>query len=610
MDKSKLKEFAGSLPGKPGIYQMKNSSGKIIYVGKASNLKNRVMSYFSAKQASAKTLAMIGKISNIEYVVTHSEAEALLLESNLIKEYRPRYNITFRDDKSYPYLYLTSKSIYPRLSFYRGNRKAPGRYFGPYPNAGASRKTLNIVQKLFKLRQCDDTFFKNRNRPCLQYQIDRCSAPCVGLVSKENYAQNIRLAELFMKGKNDTVMDNLTEQMSTASADLEYEKAAKIRDRISMLRTFHESQHIISDKGEADYIACDIQSGQACIQIFFVRGGRNLGNKIFFPSLKLQQPPEEVMSAFIKQYYLGNSNFSDIPGHIYTSHVPDDVETIKSIFKSQSGQNNIKVQFSSMPKGERAKILDLAKHNVSLTLMQKLAKNIKYETQFEILTTILRCEETIGRIECFDISHHAGKNTIGSCVAFNASGPLKSEYRKYNIKSVTPGDDYQAMEQMLRRHFLNMQKQDRPLPDLILIDGGKGQLSKISGLMSELQLAENINLLGIAKGPGRKPGLEKLYTPGSKSPIDVEKKPSVLLLLQEIRDEAHRFAISGHRTKSIRELTKSPLDDISGIGNKRKQRLIVYFGGIQGIKSASVADIVKVPGISKDLAKKIYTKLH
>ncbi|NNE38177.1 MAG: excinuclease ABC subunit UvrC [Gammaproteobacteria bacterium] len=608
MNKQELKKFAKTLPDKPGIYQMINSSGKVIYVGKAKNLKNRVLSYFNVTQESPKTLAMINKVSDINFVVTNSEPDALLLESNLIKELRPRYNITFRDDKSYPYLYLTSKSDYPRLSFYRGSRKGPGRYFGPYPNAGASRRTLNIVQKLFKLRQCDDAFFKHRNRPCLQYQIDRCSAPCVNLISKKDYAKDIQLATLFMEGKNEKVMDSLTTQMESDAADLEYEKAAKIRNQISLLRTFNESQHIISDKGEADYIACSIESGLACVQVFIIRGGRNLGNKIFFPALKLQQQHEEVIAAFIKQHYLRANEYFDVPGQIYTSHIPDDLESIKSILSIKHAEKKIK--FSFRPKGERAKIMELAQHNAALAINHKLSKKIKYQAQLEALSSILDCEETVQRIECFDISHHSGKGTMGSGVAFGASGAIKSDYRKYTLKDITPGDDYQAMEQVLRRHFLNIQKQDRPLPDVVLIDGGKGQLSKINSVFNELQLVENIKLLGIAKGPGRKPGLEKLYVPGNKSALNLDKDPSVLLLLQEIRDEAHRFAISGHRKKINRELTRTPLDEIKGIGKTRKQRLILHFGGLQGIKSASVDDIVKVPGISKDLAEKIYTRLH
>ncbi len=608
MDKSELKEFVRTLPSNPGVYQMKDSAGKVIYVGKASNLKSRVMNYFSAKQESSKTLAMVGKISSINYIVTNSEAEALLLESNLIKELKPRYNITFRDDKSYPYLYLTSNSIYPRLSFYRGNRKAPGRYFGPYPSAGTSRKTLKIVQKLFRLRQCDDVFFKNRNRPCLQYQINRCSGPCVELITENDYAKDIRLAELFLEGKNEIVLKNLTTQMSIAAEKLEYEKAAEIRDQISMLRNFNESQHIISHKGEADYIVCDIKSDQVCIQVFIIRGGRNLGNKTFFPALKLQQQPEEIISAFIKQYYLRDKKYFEIPEQIYTSHLPDDFETLNRALLMRN--NGKKIQFSSRPRGERAKILDLAKQNVTLTLNQKLAKKIKYQNQLEELSNLLECDEIVQRIECFDISHHSGKNTMGSSVVFNANGAIKSEYRKYTVKDVKPGDDYEAMEQVLRRHFLKIQKQDRPLPDIVLIDGGKGQLSKIIALIDEMQLSENIMLLGIAKGPGRKAGLEKLYVPNNQSPLKLQKNSSLLTLLQEIRDEAHRFAISGHRTKSNREFTRSPLDCIEGIGNKRKQSLIVHFGGLQGVKSASVDDIVKVPGISKDLARKIYSRLH
>jgi excinuclease ABC subunit C len=608
MEKSNLKEFSRALPNKPGVYQMKNLSGKIIYVGKAKNLKNRVSSYWSANQDSAKTIAMVKNIAAIDYIVTNSESEALLLESNLIKEYKPRYNITFRDDKSYPYLYLSTADTYPKLSFYRGARKKNGRYFGPYPSAGASRKTLNIVQKLFKLRQCDDSFFNNRNRPCLQYQINRCSAPCVGLINQPDYTDDIAMAVLFMEGKNERILNLLTEQMISTSKKLEYEKAAKIRDQIAMLRAFQESQHIISDKGEADYIACDVNSGQACVQVFIIRGGRNLGNKTYYPSIKLQQGPAEIITAFINQYYLDQEKYFEIPDNIYTSHKLKDIDLFEKVLK-RSGRAK-KIKFNDNPRGERAKILKLAKHNAELTLKQKLSKNLKFEQQFESLGKVLERDETISRIECFDISHHSGKVTIGSCVVFGRDGTIKSDYRKFNVHGVPPGDDYQAMEQVIKRHYSKLQKQEKTLPDIILIDGGKGQLSRAAKIVNELQLGNAMQLLGIAKGPGRKPGLEKLYVMSEDSLIKLQVNPPVLLLLQEIRDEAHRFAISGHRNKSRKELTKSPLDNIEGIGNKRKQCLILHFGGIQGIISASVDEIVKVPGISKNLAERIYTSLH
>jgi len=608
MEKPDLKEFSRTLPNKPGVYQMKNQSGKFIYVGKAKNLKNRVSSYFSANQESAKTIAMVKNIATIDYIVTNSESEALLLESNLIKEYRPRYNITFRDDKSYPYLYLSTDKTYPKLSFYRGSRKIKGRYFGPYPSAGASRKTLNIVQKLFKLRQCDDSFFKNRNRPCLQYQINRCSAPCVGLIDQSDYTADIALAVLFMEGKNERILNLLTEQMVSASRNLEYEKAAKVRDQIVMLRAFQESQHVIAGQGEADYIACAVDSGLACIQVFIIRGGRNLGNKTFYPSIKLQQDPEEIISAFVNQHYLNQEKYIEVPEKIYTSHKLKDIDLFNRVIKNNT--NTKKIKFNDKPRGERAKILKLAKHNAELTLKQKLTKKFKFEQQFESLSKFLKREETISRIECFDISHHSGKMTIGSCVVFGVDGTIKSDYRKYNVHDVTPGDDYQAMEQVIKRHYSKLQKQEKTLPDIILIDGGKGQLSRAEKIVNELQLGNAMQLLGIAKGPGRKPGMEKLYIMTGESIIKLQVSPPVLLLLQEIRDEAHRFAISGHRNKSRKDLTKSPLDSIEGIGNKRKQSLILHFGGLQGVISAGVDEIVKVPGISQDLAKRIYTSLH
>lgn len=607
MPKSEITAWVKSLSTRPGVYRMLDASENVIYVGKARNLRNRVSSYFQGGHDTAKTRAMVNNIHRIEVTVTGNEIEALLLESNLIKEYRPRYNVVFRDDKSYPYLYMSTDQAFPRLSFYRGARKGKGRYFGPYPSASASRRTLGLVQKLFKLRQCDDSFFKNRQRPCLQYQIKRCSAPCVDYISQEDYAGDIRLALLFLDGKNEQVIASLEGPMLEASEKLEFEEAARYRDQIFTLRQFQESQHIIAGSGEADIIACSKSSGQACVQLFIYRGGRNLGNKTYFQSISMGETAGEIIDTFIKQYYLGKDTRHDLPATLYVSHKPEDSGLLQQILSKRKGRQ---VSIRSQPRGEKGKLIKLALDNARLALKQRQGQSIKYRERLEQLREFLGRDEPVTRIECFDISHMGGENTVASCVVFGLEGAIKADYRRFNIDGITPGDDYEAMAQVIRRHYTRLRKEEGALPDLLLLDGGKGQVSRIREQLAELQLDEAVSLLGIAKGPTRKAGRETLILSDGKTMSRLQEDSVMLHLLQEIRDEAHRFAITGHRQKRKKKIRQSSLENIEGIGNKRRQRLILHFGGWQGIQQAGVDEIAQVPGISRRLAQSIYDTLH
>jgi excinuclease ABC subunit C len=601
-----FKSFIRTLTSRPGVYRMYAADGKLIYVGKAKNLKNRVSSYFRDSVDSAKTRALIANTTNMEVTVTGSEAEALLLESNLIKEYRPRYNIVFRDDKSYPSLYLSDKHAFPRLSFYRGRQTGAGQYFGPYPNAGVARRTLNLVQKLFRLRQCSDPFFNNRTRPCLQYQIKRCSAPCVAFISQRDYTNDVELASLFLQGKNDKVLEALSGPMQQAADNLEFEKAAHYRDQIATLRRYQQSQHIIADTGETDIIACAIEADQACVQIFYIRSGRNLGNKSYYPKTRMGEGAAEIIETFIKQYYLGNPD-AEIPATIFVSHPPRDLDLLIEVLGNQREQP---VQILDKGRGEKGKWLGMARDNAALTLKQRLAQHLKYQDRFEQLRVFLGLEGPLNRIECFDISHTSGVVTVASCVVFGTEGAAKQDYRRFNIEGITRADDYAAMDQAITRHFVRVQQEQGKMPDLLLIDGGKGQISQVREALSKLQLDIEPVLLGIAKGPGRKPGLETLILSEGMREVKLDPGSAVLHLLQEIRDEAHRFAITGHRQRRKKLQSHSTLEDIEGIGARRRQLLIQHFGGIQGVRRAGPEELAKVAGINKNLAQKIYDTLH
>ena len=598
------KSFCRTLTQLPGVYKMLDAGRNVIYVGKAANLKKRVSSYFGRSHTSAKTGSMVSQVCGIEVAVTNTEAEALLLENNLIKELKPRYNILFRDDKSYPYIHLSLEHEFPRLSFYRGARKYKGRYFGPYPSAGAARQTLNLAQKIFQARQCDDNFFRNRSRPCLQYQIKRCSAPCVGLISREDYAESVKHTMLFLEGKNEAVIKVLTTPMQTASDARDYERAAYYRDQIIALRKIQEQQHINFARGEMDIVGCSINGGLACIQVFMVRDGRNLGNKMIFPSHTREADHADVIGAFLSQYYLGRDRH--IPPEILTSHPPEDLELISQGLSQRAGRT---VRVISRTRGERARWVEMAVKNAEVALQQRIASKQGVQARLTMLRETLKLDDLPARIECFDISHTGGEATVASCVVYGAEGPIKSGYRRYNIENVGAGDDYAAMRQVIERRYTRIRKEEGVLPDLVLIDGGTGQVNAAQEILQELQL-QDIPILGIAKGPSRKPGLETFYYSRSNRHVNFGSGSPVLHLLQEIRDEAHRFAITGHRRRRGNSRKQSPLERIEGIGSKRRQQLIRHFGGIQGVERAGVEELAKVPGINKNLANKIYHTLH
>lgn len=601
------KTYLKTLTSLPGVYCMQDGQGQVIYVGKAKNLKKRVSSYFNRSQSdSSKTQVMVKQVENIEVTVTHTENEALILENNLIKSYKPRYNILFRDDKSYPYLYLSTDHDYPHFKYHRGALRGKGKYFGPYPGAGSVRRTLNLLQKLFMIRSCEDSVFANRSRPCLQYQIKRCSAPCVDIVSKADYQRDIQHATLFLEGKNDEVIKALNEPMQRASDALEFEVAARLRDQIRSLRDVQEKQHISTDAGDLDIIACAINGNHACIQLTIIRSGLNLGSRSYYPQNIAEQSETELINAFLSQFYLNPNSQQKIPSEILISHNIDAIRLVEEVISEKAKK---KIKLKSKVRGERAKWLGMTQENANLTLKHKLASNKSQHKRFDALKELLSFKEPIERMECFDISHTQGESTVGSCVVFGPDGPMNSQYRQFNIKNITKGDDYAAMGQVIRRRYTRLVKEDAKLPDLILIDGGKGQIGVAKKELDELQI-RHIPILGVAKGPSRKPGLENLILALENKTIDCDSASPALHLIQHIRDEAHRFAITAHRQRRKKTRNRSTLEDIEGIGNKRRQNLIKHFGGLQGVAKAGIDDLSNVPGIDKNLAQKIYETFH
>ena len=598
--------FVKNLTPRPGVYCMQNEDGQVIYVGKAKNLKKRVASYFSRAQAdSPKTRVMVKQIRNIEITVTHTENEALILENNLIKAYKPRYNIYFRDDKSYPYLYLSTEHGFPLFRYHRGALKGKGRYFGPYPSSGSVRQTLNLLQKLFQVRSCEDSVFSNRSRPCLQYQIKRCSAPCVDYISRQDYARDIRHAVLFLEGRNEAVIKALTRPMQTASERLEFELAARFRDQIRALRDIQEKQHRAAGGGDMDIVCCAVAGNQACIQRVFIRGGLNLGSRSYFPQHISDQAEADLIRAFLGQYYLGKAR-QHIAAEIIISHDFAGLELMQAVFNEHF---NKKIRIKTQVRGERARWLKLAVDNAALTLTQRLAANRNQQRRIADLQQLLGIKDDLEQMECFDISHSHGEAVTGSCVVFGRDGPVNSKYRQFNIENVTKGDDYAAMSQVVRRRYTRQVKENARLPDLIIIDGGKGQIEVATRALSELQL-RHIPVLGVAKEPARKAGLEKLILAYDNKTLNCGADSPALHLIQHIRDEAHRFAISAHRQKRKKKRGRSRLEEIAGIGHKRRQNLIRHFGGLQGVAKAGVDDLAMAPGINKSLAEKIYDVFH
>jgi excinuclease ABC subunit C len=537
------KAFLLRLTPRPGVYQMQNATGELLYIGKAKNLKKRVSSYFRTTGLTVKTKALVSHIANIEITVTNSETEALLLEQSLIKEYRPPYNILLRDDKSYPYIFVSEKEDYPVLTFHRGTKRKKGRYFGPFPSRAAVNDSLNILQKIFRIRSCDDAFFRNRSRPCLQYQIKRCSAPCVEAVSAQAYGEDIRHASMFLEGKSQAIMKELALQMEAAAAGLDFERAVIYRDQISSLQLIQEQQYVFGESGDADVLGCAIQPGGVCVHVLFVRGGRIVGSKALHPKVSIEDSEAMVLSAFIAQWYIGSAR--EIPDQVIFSHDLEDKSCIEEALSEQRGK---KVHLSSRVKGERAGWQKLALTNAEQHLGSHLASKQNIYKRFMALQEVFALEEVPKRLECFDISHSSGEATVASCVVFDRNGPLKKDYRTFNIEGITGGDDYAAMHQALMRRYTRIKKGEGVLPDILLIDGGKGQVTQAVKVLEELQITE-VQIIGVAKGTSRKAGFETLIMAETNQEVVLASDSAALHLIQHIRDEAHRFAITGHRAR-------------------------------------------------------------
>ncbi|MDP3088827.1 MAG: excinuclease ABC subunit UvrC [Methylotenera sp.] len=595
------KPILKNLPNLPGVYRMINTIDEVIYVGKAKDLKKRVSSYFNKNLPSPRTRMMVSNIVKIETTVTHNEAEALLLENNLIKSLMPRYNVLFRDDKSYPYIVLTG-DVSSRLAFHRGTQRKGNQYFGPFPNSVAVRESILLLQKVFKLRTCENTVFANRSRPCLQHQIDRCTAPCVGLISTEDYNNDVHQAAMFLQGKTNEVIDALGAKMNTAAENQEYEIAVVFRNRMQALRQVQAKQFVSDfNVSDADVVACAELQGQHCINLVMIRGGRHLGDRSYMPKNSEGETLETSMEAFLAQHYVAQNT----PPLIVVG-IKIETSVLEEVLSDQAGR---KVKINTNPIGDKRVWLKMAQTNAELALGQRAATSANQTAKLEALREALHLPDNTERIECFDISHTMGEATVGSCVVFDRGDLQNSEYRRYNVTGITPGDDYAAMKDVLTRRYKKVAAGEGMRPDLIFIDGGKGQLGIAVEVMAEVGL-QDILLIGIAKGEERRPGLETMIFSDTGEMLNLEKDNKGLHLLQQIRDEAHRFAITGHRAKRAKARMHSSLEDIEGIGAKRRKALLTRFGGLDGVKSASIDEITQVEGISQNLAEKIYGELH
>ena len=595
------KPLLKNLPNLPGVYRMINAADEVIYVGKAKDLKKRVSSYFNKNLPSPRTRLMVSNVVNIETTVTRSEAEALLLENNLIKGLMPRYNVLFRDDKSYPYIALTNDT-FSRLAFHRGAQRKGSQYFGPFPNSLAVRESIQLLQKVFKLRTCENTVFANRSRPCLQHQIARCTAPCVGLIAEDDYRNDVHQAALFLQGKTNEVIDTLGSQMNMAAANQEYEMAGVFRDRMQALRQVQAKQFVSDfNVSDADVIAGAELQGQHCINLVMIRGGRHLGDRSYMPKNTDGVTLETSMEAFLAQHYVAQNT-----PPLIVSGIKIETAVLEEALSEQAGR---KVKINTNAIGDKKVWLKMAQTNAELALSQRAATSANQTAKLVALREALNLNESTERIECFDISHTMGEATVGSCVVFDRGDMQNSEYRRFNITGITPGDDYAAMRDVLTRRYKKVAAGEGKRPDLVFIDGGKGQLGVAIEVMQEVGL-EDILLVGIAKGEDRKPGLETMIFSDTGEMINLEKDNKGLHLLQQIRDEAHRFAITGHRAKRAKARMHSSLEDIEGIGAKRRKALLTRFGGLDGVKSASIDEIANVEGISASLAEKIYGELH
>jgi excinuclease ABC subunit C len=596
--------YLAQLTSRPGVYQMYDRDGGLLYVGKAKNLKSRVTSYFRPSGLSKKTMALVAKIANIEVTVTSTERDALLLEHNLIKQHRPPYNILLKDDKSYPYIYLSSEDRWPRLSFHRGAKRRKGTYFGPYPSSGAVRSTLHLMQKVFKVRQCRDSYFRNRSRPCLQYQIGRCSGPCVGLVSDQDYQEQVDKSTLFLNGQSHELMSRLADEMETAAAALAYEDAADLRDQITQLQNVQSTQSIEGTRGDLDLMAVFTEHGHACIQVLFVREARVLGSRSYYPNIRLDEAPAAILEAFLPQFYL--SSQQQIPQEIVLSHRIDDQSLLEETLAADSGR---KVSIKHSVRDARARWLQMAVQTAQTNLRSFLAGKQTMAGRLESLRRALDLESIPVRMECFDISHSSGEATVASCVVFDGNGARKADYRKFNIDDIAPGDDYAAMQQALERRYKRLARGEGQLPDILFIDGGKGQVSQARQVLATYDIS-SVKVIGVAKGTTRKAGFETLIDADSGTEMRLRGDHPGLHLIQQIRDEAHRFAISGHRGRRAKARKQSVLEEIPGVGAQRRRDLLRHFGSAKAIENAGVDELAKIKGISATIARTIYEHLH
>lgn len=597
--------FLANTTQQPGIYQMFSGDGVILYVGKAKNLKARLSSYFRKTGLTPKTQALVSRIARIEVTVTASETEALILEQNLIKSNRPPYNILLRDDKSYPYIFISSGEDYPRISFHRGAKKKRGDYFGPFPNVGAVKESLHFLQKTFRVRQCEDSVFKNRTRPCLQYQIKRCTAPCVEFISPADYKTDVYHTSLFLTGNADKLLGELADKMDVAAQQLAFEKAAAYRDQITALRTVQSQQVIEEGNGDIDVIAAEMRASAICVHVLFIRQGRILGSRSFYPSATLAETPAEILAEFIPQFYLASSG-REIPRELIVGNQLEEAELLSAALQQAVGRQ---VLINHQVRSHRAQWLQMAATAAQQNLIAHINNKKNSLDRFIALQEALNLDETPLRLECFDISHSSGELTVASCVVFDTNGPLKSDYRRFNIDGITPGDDYAAMEQALTRRYTRLQNGEGKLPDVLLIDGGKGQLGKAIEVLAELGV-QGVLLIGVAKGTTRKAGFETLFDGETGAEIVLPGDSPALHLIQHIRDESHRFAITGHKQRRDKKRKTSTLEDVPGIGANRRRELLRHFGGLQEVQNASINDLAKVNGISQRLAEEIYAFFH
>jgi excinuclease ABC subunit C len=594
------KAFVRALSTAPGVYRMFAADGTVLYVGKASALKNRVSSYFNNTPKSARIASMVSQIARMEVTVTRTEAEALILENELIKSLKPRYNVLLRDDKSYPYVLMTNEP-WPRIGTHRGPRSVPGRYFGPYASGLAVRDTLNLMHKLFKLRSCEESVFRNRSRPCLQHQIGRCSAPCVGLIPAPDYAESVRRATLLLEGRSDELTGELGRAMEAASEQLDFEEAARLRDLVASIRTLQARQYVDGRAADLDVLAIAMQGASACVVLLAFRDGRNLGTRAFFPKTNGIDNPADVLNAFVSQFYIDQNPPKEIV-------LDRDIPERALIEEALSRANDRKVQIRHNVRSERAGYLDIARRNAEIALAGEMTSQSAQKARVDGLRDLLGLGEPPQRIECFDISHTMGEATVASCVVFNAEGPSRGQYRRYNITGITPGDDYAAMHQAIHRRFKRAVEENGVVPDVLLIDGGAGQVAQAKSVLDALGVV-GVALVGVAKGPARRPGDEELLLPDGRCVRPGADSPA-LQLIQQVRDEAHRFAITGHRGRRQKARTSSRLEDIPGIGPRRRAALLKHFGGLGGLKGAGVEEISRVEGINEALAERIYATLH